>query len=72
MIEGCEHLRFALEPSQTVGVAGEGVGQHLDRDLPIKVCIGGLIDLSHPTLANEGGDVIVAESGADSQGHELC
>ena len=33
--------------------------------------IGGLIDLAHAPLANEGGDVIVAESGADGKGHRL-
>ena len=33
--------------------------------------IGGLIDLSHATLTNEGSHVIVAESGADFESHEL-
>ncbi len=27
--------------------------------------VGGLVDLAHPPLADEGDDVVVAESGAD-------
>ena len=33
--------------------------------LSVQLCIGGLIDLSHAALTNEGGDVIVAELGTD-------
>jgi hypothetical protein len=35
--------------------------QDLQRDLPVELGIGGLIDLPHATLADEGGDVVVAE-----------
>ncbi len=31
----------------------------------------GLPDLAHAALADEGGDVVVAEAGADGQGHVL-
>ena len=37
--------------------------------LAVQLGIGSPIDLSHAPLANEGGDIIVAESGADVQGH---
>jgi hypothetical protein len=30
-----------------------------------------LIDVAHAALADEGGDIVVAESGADLKGHEL-
>ncbi len=33
--------------------------------------IGGLIDLAHAPLADEGGDVVVGESGADLERHWL-
>ena len=33
--------------------------------------IGGLIDLAHAAFADEGGHVVMAESGADVQGHSL-
>ncbi len=32
--------------------------------------IGGLVNLSHAPLADEGGDVVVAESGADIESHK--
>ena len=38
----------------------------------IQLGIGGPVDLAHTPLTDEGGDVAVAESGADSWGHALC
>ena len=36
------------------------------------VCPGNRVryNLTHAALADEGGDIVVAESGADSEGHE--
>ena len=45
--------------------------QDLQRDFMAQLRVGGLIDLSHPALADLGGYVIVAESGAGGQRHEL-
>ena len=36
MVERGEHLRFALEASEPVGIEGEGVGQDLQRDVAIR------------------------------------
>ena len=33
--------------------------------------VGGLIDLSHAALADQGGDIVMAEPGADLQSHRL-
>ena len=33
--------------------------------------VGRLPDLAHPALAEEGGDVVVAEAGTGTQGHDL-
>ena len=47
----------------------------IDRVDPFKDFHHGLlevppaIDLSHAPLADEGGDIVVAESGADGEGH---
>ena len=71
MVEAGEDLRLALEPSQPTRISRKRLGQDLQRHLPVQLGISGLIDLAHAALANEGGDVIVAESGADVQGHEL-
>ncbi len=35
----------------------------------VQLRIGGLIDLARPTLSDEGGDVVMAESGADLKSH---
>ena len=71
MVEAGKNLRFSLEPRQTIRIAGKRLGQDLQRLLPIQLCIGGLIDLSHPAFTDEGGDVVVAESGTDGEGHGL-
>ena len=31
--------------------------------------VGGLVDLAHAPLADEGGDIVMAEAGADLKGH---
>ena len=51
-------------------IAGKRLGQDLQRHLAVQLGIGGLVDLSHPALADEGGDVVVAEPGAYFQGHD--
>ena len=71
MVQAGEDLRLTLKPCQPIRIAGKRFGQDLQRHLPVQLGIGGLIDLSHPALADEGGDVVVAESGADGQGHGL-
>ena len=40
-------------------------------DDPVKLRVGGLPDLAHPALAEEGGDVVVAEAGAGFERHGL-
>ena len=49
--------------------AGSAWYQH--GDLTLQLRVGGLIDLSHAALADEGGHVVVAEWGAAGEGHEL-
>ena len=44
-------LRFALEPRERVGIRGDGLGQDLDRDVPIELLVPRPVDLSHPTRA---------------------
>ena len=68
-VEAGEHLRLPLEPGEPIRVSRRGVGQDLQRDIMAELRIGGLIDLSHPSLADEGGHVVVAEAGADGQSH---
>ncbi len=43
----------------------------IQRDLTVELRVGGLPDLAHAPLAEEGGDIVVAEAGAGGQGHDL-
>ena len=59
------------EPGEPVRVSGEGVGEDLQGDLAVELGVGGLPDLSHPAFAEQGGDVVVPEAGAGTEGHDL-
>ena len=65
VVEAGEDLGFPLEPGQPIRIARKRLGQDLERHLAVELRIGGLIDLPHPAFADEGGDVVMAESGAD-------
>ena len=62
MIERGEQLRFALEPRETIRVADEGVGQHLDRDVAAQLGVARAIDLAHAAGAERRDDFIGPES----------
>ncbi len=64
-----ENLRLPLEPGEAVRGSREGVGQDLQRDLAVELGVGGLPDLAHAPLADQGGYVVVAEAGAGTQWH---
>ena len=63
-------LRLPLEPGEAIRIVREGVGQDLQGDLAVELGVGGLPDLAHAPLAEEGRDVVVPEAGASGQGHE--
>ena len=46
--------------------------EDLQRDLAVELGVGGLPDLAHPAFPEEGGDVVVAEAGADLERHGCC
>ena len=69
VVEAGENLSFSLEPGQAIRIGGEGFGEDLERHLAVELGVDGLIDLSHAAFADEGGYVVMAESGADGQGH---
>jgi len=60
--------RFACEPPEPIRITGENVGQDLERDVPIELCIAGAIDLTHLTGPKGGKDLVRAEAGAKSEG----
>ena len=52
MVQRREHLRFALKPGEAIGIAGERVGQDLQRDVAIQLRIARAIHLAHAALAD--------------------
>ena len=62
MVEAGEDLGLPREPGEPVRIAGEGVRQDLQRDLAVELRVGGLPDLAHAALAEQGDDVVVAEA----------
>ena len=70
MVQTGENLRLPLEPGEPIRISRKRLGQDLQRDLPVQLGIGGLIDLAHAPLADEGGHVVVGDAGADLQSHE--
>ena len=71
VVEAGEDLRLPRESGEAVRIAGEGVGEDLQRDLAAQLRVGGLPDLAHAAFTEEGGDVVVPEAGAGGQGHGL-
>ena len=69
MVERGEHLRFALEPREPLGVVGEQLRQDLDRDVAIQPGVARAIDLAHPAGAKGGEDFVRAEASPGGQGH---
>ena len=72
MVERGEHLRFALEPGESFGVAGEGVRQDLDRDVAIQLGIARAIHLAHAAGPHGGEDLVRAEADARGWGRHFC
>ena len=69
MVEAGEDPRLPLEPGEAIRVRREGVGQDLQRDLAVELGVGGLPDLAHAALTEEGRDVVVPELVTDAQRH---
>ena len=69
VVEAGEDLRLPLEPGEPIRVRREGVREDLQRDLAIELRVGGLPDLAHAAFPEEGGNVVVPEAGAGTQGH---
>lgn len=47
MVEGCEDLRFTLEPREAVGIVREQLWQDLQRDVAAQFPVAGAVHLTH-------------------------
>jgi len=62
VVQRGEQLGFALKPRQAIGIAGEGLRQYLDRNIALQPRVASPIDLAHPTDADEGDDLVRAQT----------
>jgi len=69
IVQGGEHFGFALEPGETLRIAGDRRRQDLNGDLAFEVRIGGAIQLTHTTDAERRGDFVGAEAPARIERH---
>jgi len=63
--EGGQQLGLSLEASKPLLILRHALRQHLDRHISIEALVTCSINHTHPTLAELGGDAVVAEGGAD-------
>ncbi len=61
VVQRREQLGLALEARQPLGVAGERLGQDLDRDVAVERRVDRLPDDPHPTLADLLGERVVQQ-----------
>ena len=52
-------------------IVRDGVRQDLQRHVPVELGVSGPIHFAHAAFADLGGDVVVAESGADGERHAI-
>ncbi len=59
----------SFKPSESIRIVGEGLGQNLQRYVPVELRVSGLPDLAHAAFAELGDDLVEAEGGAGLQRH---
>ena len=63
VVQRRQHLGFAPETRQPIGISGDRRGKNLDRDSPFQPAVGGLIDLAHSADADLANHLVGAEAG---------
>jgi hypothetical protein len=71
MVESRENFRFALEPSQPLGVSHHRLRQDLDGHGPLQIRVNGAVYLAHSANADLGGHFVRTEAGAGREDHLL-
>jgi hypothetical protein len=69
---GCDSAaiaRLAIEPRPDVRVAGEVIGQHLDRHLAPELRVACAIHLAHATCAEWFENLVLSERHAAAKAH---
>jgi hypothetical protein len=69
MVQSRNRTRFLLEPSESIAIERERLGQHFDGNVASKARIPRPIDLAHPAGAQQGDDFKRSEPGARGERH---
>ena len=69
MVQRGKRSPFALEPGESFLLACDGFREDFDCHVATELRVASPIDLAHPALADEGGDLVRAEPSARGQGH---
>ena len=64
MVQRGEHLRFAPEARQPLGIEGEVVGQDLQRDVALQCAVASAIHFAHPAGPEDRENFVGAEASA--------
>ena len=70
MLQRRDGPRFPFEAAAQLGVFGKGGGEDLDGHGPTKARIASLVDLSHATFTELGGDLVRTKPAAGRQCHD--
>jgi hypothetical protein len=70
MGQGRHRAGFALEARERAGIAGESVGDHLDRDFAAEPRVDRSPHVAHPARADLVDEAVVKKRLAGQDGHE--
>jgi len=57
----CQHLYFAGETGEAIGIGGEGVGEDFDAVIAVELGVSGAVDNAHAASAELGGDAVMRD-----------
>ena len=72
VIQRCQYLRFSHETVHAFPIARKNVGQDLNGNIPLQLCVATTEDFSHPTASQQRSDFVRREVRADCDWHRLA
>jgi len=69
MIEGREHLRFAAEARETIGIVRHRGQEDFDRDVAIQLRVARPVNFAHAARPEGRLDFVRPEASSSGQGH---